>query len=205
MKIVTVGREEVDQTDVDSPIRLVDQITGSQQEAGWNGNAESPCGLQVDSQFELRRLLNRQVCRVCTAEKLARINSQLAPKRGEVRSIAHEAPAARILLQLINGRNSLTESELGNSCSSNEKECVSTDDERASFFFAHRFEGCFKCAVIVGFQNQQFDPPISPPPVEPICALASAPLPEFTGELLYWLDPPIPKADRSASGAIRLR
>jgi hypothetical protein len=49
---------------------LFDHLVGPGEQCRWHGEAERPSGLEIDYQFELGRLLGRQVRRLRTLENL---------------------------------------------------------------------------------------------------------------------------------------
>src|ERR1700716_3990560 len=49
---------------------LFDHVVGAGEQCRWHNDAKRLCGLQIDHQFELGRLLDRQVGRLRTLENL---------------------------------------------------------------------------------------------------------------------------------------
>src|SRR6266568_150431 len=55
-----------------------DHLVGSAEECGRHSEAERLGGLQVDNEFELGRLLHRQVCGLLTLKNAAGVNAGVA-------------------------------------------------------------------------------------------------------------------------------
>src|SRR5262245_35591364 len=68
---------------------LFDHVVGAGEKRRRDGEAEYPGGLRVDDQLELARLHYRQVCRFCTFEDAADVDSRLTKPVRDVGSIAH--------------------------------------------------------------------------------------------------------------------
>ena len=60
-----------------------DDLIGSQREARGNVYTERFCGLEIDDQLKVGRLLDRQIRRLCALENLPDIDADPTIKRGQ--------------------------------------------------------------------------------------------------------------------------
>src|SRR6266567_1765353 len=78
-------------------------LVGGNEQLVRHGKVEQPRGLPVDDKFELGRLHDWQVRRLCSSEDAADIGAGLAPRIRKIGSVAHE-PAGFGKLALSIGR-----------------------------------------------------------------------------------------------------
>src|SRR5829696_4303385 len=73
------------------PAASLDHLVGTGEEGGWDSDAESEGGLEIDDQFELRWLLNRQIARFRPAKDFINVVRSTAVQVRQTRPIGHEA------------------------------------------------------------------------------------------------------------------
>ena len=72
-------------------VDLFDHLVSPVEQRCWDLKAEAPRGLEIDDKLELRRLLNRQVGRLCAFEEFVNISRGAAREVGEAWPIAHQS------------------------------------------------------------------------------------------------------------------
>src|SRR5262249_44268766 len=65
-------------------------LVGGGEQLVRDGEAEHPGGRGVDDEFELARLHDRQIRRLCALEDTASVNSELPKRIDNVGSVAHQ-------------------------------------------------------------------------------------------------------------------
>src|SRR5947207_15200999 len=73
----------------------LEQCVGAQQKLFWNCKAYGLCGLEIDHQFELCWLNDRQVGGLGAFENAAGINADLTISIGDARAVTHQAASLR--------------------------------------------------------------------------------------------------------------
>src|SRR5437868_106099 len=84
---------------------------GSTDFAASKLDAERLSGLEVDDQFELGRLYNRQIGGLLAFENPSRVNADLPKRAGEIGSVAHEPAVGGIGAAIVDRRNLVTRRE----------------------------------------------------------------------------------------------
>ena len=82
-----------DGSETASPRASFDDRIGGRLQRQWHGEAKLPCGLQVDDQVELDRLLDRQVGRPCAFENAIDIGGRSAEQVRRIDPIRDQAAA----------------------------------------------------------------------------------------------------------------
>ena len=81
-----------------------DHLVGAREQRRWNGEAESGRCLEIDDEFDLRRLLYRQLCGLCTLQDFIHVDCCSTVLVGDVGSVAHEPAIFDMLAITINRR-----------------------------------------------------------------------------------------------------
>jgi hypothetical protein len=71
---------------------------------------ESPCCFEIDKQIELRRLFDRQICRLFPIQYFSGVNTHPPIDGGEVRPIADQATCRRKSIGEVNEMTALAQS-----------------------------------------------------------------------------------------------
>src|SRR6266511_983940 len=90
-----------------SPLRLLsslDHLIRSRQHVRLNRQADLLRRFQVDDQFELRGLLDRQIGWLRTLEDFVHVCSSSPEQVGDVRSIRHQPPGLHELASKVHSR-----------------------------------------------------------------------------------------------------
>src|SRR5205814_2242935 len=114
--------------------KLLDHLAGEQRR--WNDQAKDLCRLQIDDEFNLRRLLNREVPRLLTLQDPSGVNSGLTVSIGIARSIAHQATTVGELSQFGYRRQSRSQGQSGYVAKSIVEEWIRCDQNRTNLLLA---------------------------------------------------------------------
>ena len=124
-----------------SKVELLDHFVGDGEHVGRDYQAERLGGLQVDYQFELGRLQNRQVGGLLAFEDATRVDAHLAIQFGRARSIAYKAASDSKLAPKIESRQCVAGRERDQvSPPRNEKRTID-DEESCDLPLDERGEG----------------------------------------------------------------
>src|SRR5205823_12432847 len=91
---------------------------------------ESLCGLQVDDQLELGRLLNRKISRVGALKNTADIPRSLTVYASNAGPVAHQTARVGELAQFVDRRNGRSRGQRRNQLPPIVKERIRTNDQR---------------------------------------------------------------------------
>src|SRR6266852_3939526 len=91
------GRRTTAENDPFRTSRLFDHLVGEREQRRGHGEAERLGCPEVDHEFELGRLYDRQVCGCLALQDAADINADLASRFVDVDAIAHQATHLGIL------------------------------------------------------------------------------------------------------------
>src|SRR5882724_1857111 len=108
---------------------LFDHFIGAYQEGFRNDDAEHPGGFEIDKQFELGGLFNRQVSRLCSLQYPVYITRGAAKKVGIARTITHQASVLGKSLKEVHGGQPVLVSEIDCSFSLTEQDRVCENDK----------------------------------------------------------------------------
>ena len=84
--------------------RLFDHLIGTGDQCRRNSEAESCRCLETDDKFDLRRLLDRQVCGLCSLQDFIHVARCATVLAGKIGAIAHESANFDMLAITINRR-----------------------------------------------------------------------------------------------------
>ena len=115
-------------------------------------------GLEIDDEFELRWLLDREFGWLGALEDLPGVDSDLTPDRSDIGSIADQAPCADEFLQLICRRNGVTCRQRYDPFALSEKEGIGVDDESVGVLLGNRGESGVKITVVAGLHDKELNP-----------------------------------------------
>src|SRR5260221_6775415 len=87
--------------------RLLDHLIGAGEDGGRHREAERLRGLEVDNEFELGRLHDRQVSRLGALEDPSGVNAGLAQDSRKARCIADQAAGSGVFPDVIHCGNSM--------------------------------------------------------------------------------------------------
>src|SRR5262249_48024235 len=74
---------------------LFDHLVGAAEQRQWQCDADCVCGIEVDHQFDLYRLLYREHSRLLAFEHSAYIDGGLPPRFRNISPVAHQAASGR--------------------------------------------------------------------------------------------------------------
>src|SRR5262245_37131505 len=81
----------------------LDDLVGPGQDGRGDGETQSPRGLEVDDQLELRRLFDRQVRRPRALQDAVDVRRRAAVHVVKVRTVRHQTTDMRVRLQPVRG------------------------------------------------------------------------------------------------------
>jgi hypothetical protein len=110
-----------------SPSNIETLVTGHTRFR--DGEAERVGGLQVDDQFELGRLHDRQVGRLGAIKNFAGIGADLTETVLDIGSVAHQPAGYDMITVRISRRNPAARRQGGNLHAAAGEECVGRDEE----------------------------------------------------------------------------
>src|SRR5215208_1376279 len=131
-----------------------DDLVGAGEQRLRHGEAERVSGLQVDHQFELGRLLDRQIGRLGALEDLSDVNAGLAENSREARSIADQSARLSELTRDIDRRDGMARGQRRQSHYPAGEEWVGADEERVGMYLHELREGSIDLAIGPGLQNR---------------------------------------------------
>jgi hypothetical protein len=88
-----------------------DHVVGLGKQRGRHGEAERIRGLEIDDEFELGRLLDREVSRLGAPEDLIHKVGRVPEEVDEARAVGHQAPFVREFAKAIHGREAAAGSQ----------------------------------------------------------------------------------------------
>src|SRR5262245_65395173 len=94
---------------LDAP--LLDHLIRPRQERRRDREPERLRGLEVDDEFELRRLFDRQECGTCPPENLVHEDRATGKEVWKVDTIRHEPTGLHKILRLVGGGDSVLRCE----------------------------------------------------------------------------------------------
>src|SRR4051812_39667424 len=86
-----------------APCASLDHLVGTGEEGGRDVQTQGPCRLDVDHEFELRRLNHRQLLRFLALQNPPYVNTCLTIRFGLYRAVAHQTASIRKYPLLVNG------------------------------------------------------------------------------------------------------
>src|SRR5215831_1088436 len=113
-----------------SSIGSFDHLVGAGDQGRRESNAKGLGGFEVEGQFDFRRLLNRQLCGLCTLQDFIHVDCCTTVLVRDVGSIAHEPAVFDMLAITINRLQTCSCREVGNLPTSRIKGCVGRDEQR---------------------------------------------------------------------------
>ena len=72
-----------------------DHLIGASEQLGWHGEPECFRGLEIDHQFDLAALLDREVSRLSALENFPDVDRCLTMSLGDVATVTHQAAEIR--------------------------------------------------------------------------------------------------------------
>src|SRR5215813_6725055 len=102
-------------------LALLDDFVGAREDRWWDGEAEFFRGREIDDQFDLARLQDRQIARLLARKNSARILSRDAVLLGHRRAVADQASGGRKRPMEIDRLQGVAGCEADKLVSSNEK------------------------------------------------------------------------------------
>ena len=102
------------------------------EQRGRHGEAERIRGLTIDDEFELGRLLDREIGRFGALEDLVHVGGGAPKEVGKARAVGHQAPVVRELAKAIHGREAAAGSQGRDPGSMRKSEGVIEGDEGLS-------------------------------------------------------------------------
>src|SRR6516162_584339 len=121
-------------------VNLLDDLVGAGDQRRRNGEAESCRCLEIDDKFDLRRLLYRQVCGLCSLQDFIHVARCATVLAGKIGSIAHESANFDMLAITINRRQTCLCCKVSNLPTPRIKSCVRRDEQTFNALHAQRRE-----------------------------------------------------------------
>src|SRR6266568_1664982 len=125
--------------------RSLDHVVSPDEQCRWHDDAERLCGLQIDDQFELGRLFDRQVGRLCTLEYLIDENGAPTILIRIIRAVAQKEARLRIRSLDRSGWQPIPQSHIGNLATIVAQHKITLHDERLRALPHHCRKRLFKC------------------------------------------------------------
>ena len=120
---------------------LPDHLIRPLEHAIRNYQADLVCCLQVNDEFKLRWLLDRQVTRFCTLEDFVHVNRRAPIEVSVVRPIRHETALIYELLLEVNSRQLVFAGKVDDPLSFGEKGARGGRDNRLDLFLLRGLKG----------------------------------------------------------------
>src|SRR6266516_2042544 len=98
------GLSPADRASLSWRLPSFDHLVGSGEQRGWHGEAKCPSGSKIDDQFKCRRLLERQLRRLCTPQNFVHIASCTSKLLTQIDSVTHQPSVLRVFPKRIYGR-----------------------------------------------------------------------------------------------------
>src|SRR5262249_6621244 len=103
-------------------------------------------GVQIDHQFELRRLQHGQIHRLGALENACRVNAHLVVGVNSIYSIAYQAASDGVFAKLIHRRKTVVCGEREQLTTTSIEEWIARNGESGYSLFSHRPKGCVDLA-----------------------------------------------------------
>ncbi len=140
---------------------LFDHIISLSEQRGRHGEAERIRGLAIDDEFELRRLLDREISRFGALKNLVHVRSGAPEEVGETRAVGHQTPIVREFAKAIHGREAAAGSQGHNPGPIRNSEGVIQGDEGLSVAPRSRSKRCFE---VLAHREGEAPPPTAERP-----------------------------------------
>ena len=138
--------------------RLLDHLVGAHQNGGWNLDAHRLGGFQVDDQFEMGRLLDRQIARLRALENLGNIDGQPAIHYREVWPVRQQATVASECPEWRDSGQAMRGQKFGNGLAGLVDQRGTQLYKRFGPFFQAGIERAVEPIRIVKFEDLKADP-----------------------------------------------
>jgi hypothetical protein len=135
---------------------LFDYLVRAGNDLRRHREAERLDGLEIDGQFDLGGLLNRQVGRLFSFKDFACIEAGEAKRFGDAGAITHQATRRHILPEGIDRRHFMPCGKFYNPGASGEEEGVAADHECTRTLLDERDKGRFQFAISAGFNDRSY-------------------------------------------------
>src|SRR6266545_3864757 len=139
---------------------LFDHLVGAPDQRVRNTDAERPCCLEVDTELDLRALLDRQLARLFAFENPSHVDARHAVSVGNAAAITHEATGDGELPVFENGWHRVADGKCGELFLVGKEDSAAADHEPACPHLDHVCDGRIELAFGAGIEDTKLHPEI---------------------------------------------
>src|SRR5262249_8001253 len=140
------------------PFTSFDHLVGGSQQLVRHSEAEHPGGRGVDDEFELARLHDPQIRRLCALEGATGGDPNLTKPTDNVRSVAHQPTDFRVIAHRVDRREPVECCQLGQLDPSTVQERGDPDEDGIGALATNSFEGGIDLRTAVGVEDLDLQP-----------------------------------------------
>src|SRR5262245_15354921 len=134
-------------------VGLFDHLVGAGEQRRWNFEPERSRGHEIDDEFELGGLHDRQVGRLGAFEDLTGIDADLTPHDRNIGSIAHQPAGFDLLASAVGRGNPLARRKRRKLDAPTDEERVGRDEQRIGSVAREGGECCLDLAAGAGVED----------------------------------------------------
>src|SRR5215471_8556284 len=136
----------------------LDHLVGAHKQSGWHSKAERLGSLEIDEQFDFRRLLHRQIGRLLALENPAGIDTGLAVHIGNAASITQQPTSGGELTPLVDRGQGVADGQCGELLDPTVEEGIGADHETGRLQLGRGCEHRIELRFAARMQNMELDP-----------------------------------------------